>query len=266
MAPPTKPNPMLSGGFLNPGGARPPGGAGAAAQAAANLALQRTIQRFRLPQRIKLRITLFRTDVSKFPDAQDFVAEHIAAARAALDAHNIELSPFPENGVPIPLKFNEGVIDHKQVGQIRAECNNTITRPGFPVIYCPFHDNYREVKGGGDLVLGEKYGGPGRPVDGVNWLSFAIINVRKKSKSGMTLLHEMGHGAGLSHFEGDRDVANFMYLTDTDGPGERQMILLDQVMAFAECYFAEPRVALTPDIKKLWRPSSTSKELFAGRW
>lgn len=261
MAPPP-PKVARAHGILSRGGGRPPG----PIDKGALEAQMAFVQRFRLPQRITLHITLFRTDVSKVADAQDFVGEQIAAARASLDAHNISLETHPADGVPTPLPFNGLVIDQVQINEMRTQANNAVFLAGsFPVIYCPFADNYQEVKGGGDLILGQKFGGTEK-VNGVEWLPFAIINVRKKAKSGMTLLHEMGHGAGLGHFAGDADTSNFMYLTDTDGPLERRGILCCQAMAFAGCYFAQPKLMPTPAFKKRCPISEPCRRVFGERW
>lgn len=257
------PPPQKSPFGANPGPSRPPTPVGQA-----GLEEQRKfVQEFKISPRVKCKISLFRTNVSKFADAMDFVQEQVTNARDVLNAHNIELDVFPVNGIPTALAFDGAIIDEVQVAAVRSQAQAAGNVQGrFPIIFCPFHDNYREVKDGGDLVLGEKYGGPGKPVNGVDGPAFAIINVRKKAKSGMTLLHEVGHGAGLKHWEGQGDKSNFMYLTDTDGQGERRGMLCCQVMAFAGSYFADPQVKPSPDFKKRCPLSGPCKAVFGSTW
>lgn len=231
----------------NPGPSRPPPPIDQGAQEAQ----RKFIQEFRVSPRVKVKVTLFRTNLSKFTDSLDFVTEQITNAKDVLNSHNLELDVFPANGTPTNLPFAEGIIDDVQIAEVRKQAQAAGNVTGrFPIIFCPFHDNYREVKDGGDKILGEKYGGPGKPVNGVEGPAFAIINVRKKAKSGMTLLHEMGHGAGLGHWEGAGDKSNFMFITDTDGPGERRGMLCCQVAALAASYFADPQTQPSPDFKK----------------
>lgn len=113
----------------------------------------------------------------------------------------------------------------KDAGKLRSLAHTVY--PGgngrLPVIFVPF-ESPQATKG---ISWGRPRTGM---VDGVDWLTFVLINTRQTAPDRVTVLHESGHAANLDHNQGG--VVNFM------AKGiDRTVMYEDQVKKRASAYF-----------------------------
>jgi hypothetical protein len=187
------------------------------------------VNNYKHPTKVTVRLTLFWTASVTADPAERLVR----VATKMLQEHNLDLSVYKtslktadmtlSSNKPMPAMSDE-FDAHAKV--LRNLCHQVYRddRPRLPVIFVPFS--------------GPKSSEPcdvnGVAVKNTDWLPFVLINSNLKSEDGVTLLHEIGHAAGLGHFgKGPNDVAeNFM------GNGtNRTNMIASQVKAIAGAYF-----------------------------
>lgn len=156
---------------------------------------------FRNPKRTRLTIACIYLDNYYKNDDQGVVAK----AKAMLDEHNLELDVWPANGQKSSIntiEFGYDIIPHETdvYKELRAAVEAKMKQGGcsfvipMPVVFCQF-----------------KHPGLGVTPGDMRKLTEACLVAPDCNPDKVTLLHEMGHGAGLNHEKGVANQANFMH-------------------------------------------------------
>jgi hypothetical protein len=185
------------------------------------------LHKYKLPNLTKVRLTLFWTSNAKSNPAPGM----IQAAETLLKEHNLTLDVFPAQKTPqFTLNFQEQVYldEHKDALRHLAHKAYQDSRPRLPVIFVPFR-------------------GPQGPdtcdTNGVtiqrgatsSWLAYVLINSELQG-DGITLLHEIGHAAGLGHEPSSPSDEVFNFMSYANG---RNDMLRKQVIKISQAYFAQ---------------------------
>jgi hypothetical protein len=185
---------------------------------------------FKNPGSVTLRLALFW--VTNYTN--DTSQRALDTARSMLNDHGLSLDlwPSPVRTDATTLKFPDRLIDARadedgsnrldeedlmiQARDIMADSLPRDSRPRLPLFFCEF-----------------KYPAKGRTIsDTANycWQPFCLVGHVLESDN-VTLLHEVGHAAGLDHEKADR--TNFMSET-----GPRSNLFKFQVLKLASAYFS----------------------------
>jgi hypothetical protein len=78
--------------------------------------------------------------------------------------------------------------------------------------------------------------------DGTTWLPFCLVDAAAGNAFASTVIHEMGHAAGLEHANSGGDSQNIMHPV---GGSQQARSKLNgvEVRAYASAYFARPLIA-----------------------
>lgn len=157
---------------------------------------------YRHPLEKVIKIVLFWTKGAGKPD---YIKDYVAKAKGMLNEHDLDLDVFePVNKV---LNYIDAVQTDDQYAAVRRLAEKVIqAEPNaigrLPVIVCPFVivDPNRPVASFGHygVTLIEPDGGP-VTLEGQTWKPFVTINSLHATEAKVTLLHEIGHAAGLHH-------------------------------------------------------------------
>lgn len=186
---------------------------------------------YKHPGNKKVRVTFFWTNLTK----SDPAAKMVKASRKMLQEHGIGLDVYPFDRKkakhPHTLIYPYEVTTRDDVKKLRQLAHEAFDdqktkdkKQRIPIIFC----NYRTS---GDHTLGETF-------KLSNWLPFCLINVKVPSKDGLTLLHEIGHAAGLKcekYRPGKDSIQNIMHY----GAPKRTDMNKKQVLAVARAYFCK---------------------------
>ncbi len=153
----------------------------------------------------KLKLTLFWTDFSGDSASTDNSGKLLATTKKMLGEHGLGLDVLPTSRTSafvLPYKgvykeFPDDQAD-KNAGKLRALAHTAYPRGNgrLPVIFVPFQSP-QATKG---ITWGRPRTGK---VDGVDWLTFVLINTRQTAPDRVTVLHESGHAANVDHNQGD---------------------------------------------------------------
>lgn len=185
------------------------------------------LHKYKHPGNIKVRLTFFWASNSTSDPAKTLADK----AAALLGEHGMGIDVYPSmtKTAAHTLPFQEKLYLDDHALELRHKAHGVFQdkKPRLPVIFCPF----RGEGGGGDGPCSTN----GMCLKGTNWLPFVLINSELMSPDNVTLLHEIGHAAGLMHMAtGANDaVKNFMGYQPT-----RTGMLRNQVVSIAQSYFS----------------------------
>ena len=156
---------------------------------------------FKNPKRIRLTIACIYLDNHFKNDDQAVIRK----AKDMLDEHNLALDVWPDNGQKFAfntLNFGYDIIPHEEdvYKALRAAVDEKIKQGGctfilpMPVVFCQF-----------------KHPGLGVVPPYMKKLTDACLIAPDPNPDKVTLIHELGHGAGLNHEKGASNAANFMH-------------------------------------------------------
>ncbi|MBD2202365.1 hypothetical protein H6G33_12085 [Calothrix sp. FACHB-1219] len=194
------------------------------------------------PGTVTLRLAIFWT--SNVKDENDPMPDYFSKAQGLLKQHGLNLQAYPATtkDPATTLQFNEEVTLRTQAMELRQKAHAAFPGDNYsrlPVIVCPLRQSTIGEEANGMVIID-------RPDEPSDWLPFVLINSKAKSPDRVTLLHEIGHAAGLVHpgaVGKDAAIINFMQYYDpatTNLPG-REGILHNQVKKLAVAYFASPK-------------------------
>jgi hypothetical protein len=156
---------------------------------------------FRNPKRVRLTIACVYLS-NYFPKDDQGV---IAKARAILDEHNLDVDVWPDNGKKQAintLAYSADPVPHDDEAYkaLRAAVDEKIKKGGctfvipLPIVFCQF-----------------QYSGHGTTPHAMKKLTHACLISTTVNNDKVTLVHEMGHAAGLGHENGQGNRGNFMH-------------------------------------------------------
>lgn len=185
------------------------------------------LHEYKHPGNGNVRLTLFWA--SNVP--QDPAPGLLSAAEGVLNQHGLGLNVLParQKQSSAILSYSESLYLDQQVEDLRRlACGRGDPPSRLVVIFCLF----RGPLGSETDTNGITY----RETPNVSWYPFVLINAGRQAPDGLTLLHEIGHAAGLNHVpKGPNDVvANFMSYASG-----RTDMLRNQVIAIANSFFAK---------------------------
>ncbi|MGC2530242.1 MAG: hypothetical protein WA639_21045 [Candidatus Acidiferrum sp.] len=219
-----------------------------------------SITNFRVPAAVTLSISIFRAKSA----TQGQLPALISKARELLQKYGFTLDVYPADGNPTVIDF-DGTYKVSQTGdtdfedaeattirQKAAEAFDDRANPvRLPVIMVNIEQNPKADSAvtGRTLVDFSSAAGDGRKtVNGATWLPYTLLDARASVSDAVTLLHEMGHGALLRHWNDDHDgidlsdTMNIMFFPNSQGGLIRSTINKKQVRAFARCYYGNPKL------------------------
>lgn len=189
------------------------------------------VNNYKHPGKVEVRLTLFWTAAVTADPAERLVNK----AAKLLKEHNLGLSVYKtslktsdmtlSDSKPMPAMSDE--FDAHAL-HLRGLCHQVYRddRPRLPVIFVPFS--------------GPKSSEPcdinGIAMMKTDWLPFVLINSNLQSEDGVTLLHEIGHAAGLGHVGSKPTdaIVNFMSYGNN-----RTNLFASQVKTIAGAYFCK---------------------------
>ncbi len=209
---------------------------------------------FKNPKAVTIKVTMFWTKSAGTPS---HIPNYRTTAKSALGAHNLTLDILePEKKI---LDYNGAARTDEEINEIRGLAEIAFpTSKGagrLPVIVCPFVQIFpnQGVSTFGDFGMTKvSQTGGSVVIDGVTWLPFVMINSLANSADNITLVHEIGHAAGLKHLPANLllevqpgamefltaqkiDVTkNFM----NDGKDRQEQLFAYQIQKLAGAYFA----------------------------
>lgn len=199
---------------------------------------------------IKLKLTMFWTDYEddKYSD-QSVHERYLRQMRTLLKKYGLGMVTLPsQRSAKFTLPY-KGVFKEypecdapKEAGKLRNLANQVYPgkesdRAGVVVIFCPFariklsYDEEPSRTGGITFGYNDTYT-KWIATDGVKWPPFVIINTRHETPDHGTLLHEVGHSAGLPHYKkgGQKNIMTY--------GKSRSELVKDQVKTLRHAYFA----------------------------
>jgi len=188
-----------------------------------------------------LNIAVFKTSTANnFP-----LSTWIQEANTILGQHNMKLDVLQGANGPDVLNYNGGdVNDRIQVEEIRnavtALLNPTAAGNRCPVVVCTFRPSFAREAVGLTMVDNSK---PDRKVSlpsGASFLPFCLLDASTAFPT--TLLHELGHAAGLEHGNAANESQDVMFPVGTTNANRNKLNGVE-VRGFAGAYFSVPRVA-----------------------
>jgi hypothetical protein len=161
---------------------------------------------YRLPKRVRLTVACVYLSNYGKDDDQGVIAK----AKAMLDEHNIGLDLWPDNGKKSSINTLEygaemvpdNSTDYKA---LRAAVDDKIKQGGcsfvvpLPVIFCQFAHR--------------GYGVTPAATKATKLTPACLVSIAVNADK-VTMVHEMGHAAGLDHEVGDDNRGNFMHEAD----------------------------------------------------
>lgn len=177
----------------------------------------------------ELKFTLFWTkscNTDQRSRNQDVHTPLTRKAKTLLKEHGFDLRLNPtakqsEFILPTEDEFTEYPENESEqhAGKLRNLANqvypgNKNHRAGLVVIYCPFKDvqgQYaKEPTRTGGITFGwNKTYTQQKPVDGINWPPFVVINARILYPDAGTLVHEACHAAGIAHHSDQKNIMSY---------------------------------------------------------
>lgn len=219
-----------------------------------------SITNFRVPAAVTLSISIFRAKSA----TQGQLPALISKARELLQKYGFSLDVHPADGNPTVIDFdgsykvsltNDTDFEDGEAAGIRqkaAEAFDDRANPvRLPVIMVDIEQNPKAVSAvtGRTLVdYGSSAGDGRKTVNGVTWLPYTLLDAKANVTDAATLIHEMGHGALLKHWQDDNngidlsDTTNIMFFPNSQGGLIRSTINKKQVRAFAKCYYGNPKI------------------------
>lgn len=200
-------------------------GPGKAVQRAPNPPGWDAIHNYKHPGGATVRITHFTTKNVSGDPFNDYVAK----AKALLQQHGLNLDVL-EKG---PVDFERPVQDMEDVQAVRMAAHKAFQdkqkddKARLPVISTVY----------GSINGKDEHGINGQTFTGTEWLPFVFINAANKSADSVTLLHEIGHAAGVPGqvdlpVKAEDSVENFMLY----GNNRTDMNKM-QLLAIVKAYF-----------------------------
>jgi hypothetical protein len=159
---------------------------------------------YRLPKRVRLTVAcVYLSNYGKDNDQGV-----IAKAKAMLDEHNISLDLWPDNGKKNSfntLDYDKDMVPDESAAYkaLRASVDELISKNGctfvlpLPVIFCQF-----------------QHPGLGITPAAMKKLTAACLVSISVNQDKVTMVHGMGHAAGLDHEKGPANLGNFMHEAD----------------------------------------------------
>jgi hypothetical protein len=188
------------------------------------------------PENKTVNLTVFSTQ-----DASNFHLQRSAdIARLMLERHGLKLSVMPDNKISDPhiLAHNDSLVAEQDLTKLLK----LISKSGanftdrLVVINANIDQKFFYGKDG-DKLYGLAYKASQSPWE----KDFILFNAARSSPTGVTLLHEIGHCAGLDHnFDNASTLAsNFMneFEKDKYKPAGTSMLLI-QVKSIAKAFFS----------------------------
>jgi hypothetical protein len=177
---------------------------------------------YRIPKRVRLTVACIYLDTYYKNDDQGVIRKAVEM----LDAANIELALWPDNGQKFAfntLSYGAPVPhDSAAYKALRADVDQKIRRAGcpfvlpLPVVFCQYQSR-----------------GYGITPFAMKTITHACLISPVVNQDLVTMVHEIGHAAGLDHEEGDLNKGNFMHEADP-----RSNMYRYQVEALARAAFA----------------------------
>ena len=188
-------------------------------------------------------ISLFQVkDVSGFP-----LSDWLNNAESVLRAHGMKLDIEPASKQPRVLDYNGGKInDQNQANEIRQSASRAFDDHAnplrCPVIFCLLSQQVLQDAVGLTFADHARADLTFMMPDGTTWLPFCLVDAAAGNAFASTVIHEMGHAAGLEHANSGGDSQNIMHPV---GGSQQARSKLNgvEVRAYASAYFARPRIA-----------------------
>jgi hypothetical protein len=188
-----------------------------------------------------LNIIVFKTSTAtNFP-----LSNWIQDANTILGQHGMKLDVVQGANGPDVLNYNGGDVgDRIQVEEIRNAAGALFNASGTPlrcpVVVCTFRASFAREAVGFTLVDNSQ---PDRKVTlpgGGSFLPFCLLDAATAFPT--TLLHELGHAAGLEHPNAGNETQDVMFPVGTTNANRNKLNGVE-VRGLAGAYFSVPRVA-----------------------
>ena len=164
-------------------------------------------------------------------------------ANKILGQHDMKLDVVPQVGTsPQVLNYNGGDInDRTQVEEIRNAATSLFNDPATrcPVIVCTFRASFSREAAGITIIDNSKPDRKDTLPNGGSFLPFCLLDASTAFPT--TLLHELGHAAGLEHENAANEAQDVMFPVGRSNASRTKLNGVE-VRALAGDYFSNPRV------------------------
>jgi hypothetical protein len=187
-----------------------------------------------------LNIAVFKTSgAANFP-----LSSWIQEANSILSKHGMKLDALQGGSGPDVLNYNGGDVgDRVQVEEIRnavsALLNPGATPVRCPVVVCTFLASFNREAVGLTIIDNSKPDRKDTLPSGASFLPFCLLDAATAFPT--TLLHELGHAAGLEHANAGSEQQDVMFPVGTTNANRNKLNGVE-VRALAGAYFSVPRV------------------------
>ncbi|MHB8501936.1 MAG: hypothetical protein ACYDCG_11110 [Candidatus Acidiferrales bacterium] len=188
-----------------------------------------------------LNIIVFKTiSASNFP-----LSNWIQLATNILGQHGIKLDVLQGANGPDVINYNGGDVgDRIQVEEIRnaagALFNASAIPLRCPVIVCTFRSSFAREAAGFTVIDNSQPDRKATLPNGGSFLPFCLLDAATAFPT--TLLHELGHAAGLEHPNAGSETQDVMFPVGTTNANRTKLNGVE-VRGLVGAYFSVPRVA-----------------------
>ncbi len=189
-----------------------------------------------------LNIIIFRTSsAANFP-----LATWLQDATNILGQHGMKLDVVPAaGGAPPVLNYNGGDVNTRiQVEEIRNAAGQLFNASATPlrclVVICTFQASFAREAVGLTIIDNSQADRKDTLPSGASFLPFCLLDAATAFPT--TLLHELGHSAGLEHENAANEQQDVMFPVGTSSASRNKLNGVE-VRALAGAYFSVPRVA-----------------------